>query len=761
MGRLRYFLLPTLLISLASLFFSLSFSPLSSFDSEGDLPDIIDDVYLDFDTLRTDLADYRWPTDASRTMTSGFGAFRRTHFHAGIDISTGGRTGHRVFASRSGYIARILVSPTGYGKMLQIRHDDGFTTVYAHLQRFTDSLDEYVRTLQYTNERYSLDIRPEVGAFPVRQGDLIALSGETGSGPPHLHFEIRDERMNPANPLLCPDFSAMIADTRPPEFEQISFAPFDHTGGIDGSAVPLSLPVRQAGPGLYDVPRSVRLSGAIGVSSKASDRVNATWYRNGIYHYEMFLDSVLVFESRLSRFSAQQSEQIALHYDWPLVEAGEGRFQKLFVEPGNRLPLYSKLPERGGVLETSLHESGPHSLLIIARDAHGNEARLRTTLFFDELPTVGVHRREGALVIAAASPQDLESVTVSSRSFKQQRWDKVSYSVKELLPTDEGLQLPVSFDDRRLWRIQTTNSRGTPSHPVFICPPAGKTSNTSLSLRKDFFRDFILVTLSSHLPFTERPSLWVHTGASKFITEIHARDERTYTGMVPLPLMTSTSVRLDARGSVNATTVEAFDEFSVYPITPGEGGKIVTGDGEFTVEFPPHGVYQTIYCRVEKTTAGYAVFPQDVLLNLGATVRFRIPGVPESIGLFSFDGRDKSLVSTMVSDGAITGKVTKFLSEFFLERDTIPPALSDLSISYTKGSLRVRFRIRDNLSGVDPDGFRLTVNDRIIIAEYDPEKKLVLFDDPYDLRPGAHVLQVEVRDKMGNRSILTRPFRTR
>src|SRR5512134_1440768 len=125
------------LLALAYSFLSSSFSPLSDYEPAGRLPDRIDDVYLNFDSLRTDLRDYAWPTDASRKMSSAFASFRTMHFHAGIDVSTNGRTGYKVFASRDGFVSRISVSPYGYGKLLHVRHPDGFTTVYAHLKGFS------------------------------------------------------------------------------------------------------------------------------------------------------------------------------------------------------------------------------------------------------------------------------------------------------------------------------------------------------------------------------------------------------------------------------------------------------------------------------------------------------------------------------------------------------------------------------------------------------------------------------------------------
>ena len=136
---------------------------------------------LNYDSVRTDLSDYLWPTEAGRGITSTFGEFRRTHFHAGIDVSTGDRTGFKTFAARDGYVWRIGVSPDGYGKVLYVRHSDGYTTVYAHLDRFSKSIEARVRKEQERLERYPVDITCRPDDLPVAKGDVIAYTGDRKS----------------------------------------------------------------------------------------------------------------------------------------------------------------------------------------------------------------------------------------------------------------------------------------------------------------------------------------------------------------------------------------------------------------------------------------------------------------------------------------------------------------------------------------------------------------------------------------------------
>ena len=82
------------------------------------------------------------------------GELRGDHFHMRIDIKTFGKTGHPVYASENGYIERIRVSASGYGKAIYIKHLDGKKTVYAHLNRFNKKIDDYVTNYQYRKKHF-------------------------------------------------------------------------------------------------------------------------------------------------------------------------------------------------------------------------------------------------------------------------------------------------------------------------------------------------------------------------------------------------------------------------------------------------------------------------------------------------------------------------------------------------------------------------------------------------------------------------------
>ena len=137
--------------------------------------------------------DYQWPTNASNTLTGVFGDIRPFRYHTGIDIRTYGVNGHDVYAIQDGYISRMLVSTSGYGKTIYIKMNDGNTSVYAHLDRFNEKLESIKGKLQSECKCYTIDKTFSENQIPILKGDIIGYTGDTGgiSGP-HLHFEIRN-----------------------------------------------------------------------------------------------------------------------------------------------------------------------------------------------------------------------------------------------------------------------------------------------------------------------------------------------------------------------------------------------------------------------------------------------------------------------------------------------------------------------------------------------------------------------------------------
>lgn len=338
-----------------------------------------------FNSLRTPFNDYIWPTDASRTITSTFGEFRRTHFHAGIDISTHNQTGFRVFAARDGFVWRVSISPTGYGKVLYVRHDDGYTTAYAHLKTFNDTINRIVREEQRRLEQYPLDLVLDHSVLPVKKGELIGYTGTSGIGSPHLHFEIRDENFNPVNPQLFDQLAK--DDNLPPAINRLAIIPLDSRSRVTGK--------RQASIATYferqkdkssRIPRTIQATGRVGFAVDVRDRIDGTYHRVGIHRLELFVDDSLIFAAQLDRLPADESKQILLFYNLPLMKKGKGRFQQLYTEVATSLPIYDRAAPLRGVLDAEELGAGNHSFTIVCKDIRGNATRLTGEIHLTPAP---------------------------------------------------------------------------------------------------------------------------------------------------------------------------------------------------------------------------------------------------------------------------------------------------------------------------------------------------------------------------------------
>ncbi|MFN5347602.1 MAG: M23 family metallopeptidase [Bacteroidota bacterium] len=157
--------------------------------------------------------DFRSPVDIPISLAGNFCEIRPNHFHSGIDIRTNGKEGLPIFAIDDGYVSRIKVSPTGFGRVVYINHPEGYTSVYAHLSSFNSPLDAFVDSIQKANESYDMEEFPDAKRFKVNKGDCIGWSGNSGSSAsPHLHFEIRDLKSEePLNPLAFLNYEDSIA----------------------------------------------------------------------------------------------------------------------------------------------------------------------------------------------------------------------------------------------------------------------------------------------------------------------------------------------------------------------------------------------------------------------------------------------------------------------------------------------------------------------------------------------------------------------
>lgn len=329
------------------------------------------------------------PVKIPLALSANFGELRIDHFHAGIDIKTQGVTGKEVVASAPGYIYRISVTPNGFGKALYLRHPSGYSTVYAHLDRFPDEIEDYVKKSQYEKKSFAVSLFPNAERFSFSQGDVIAWSGNTGgSSGPHLHFEIRkSDTEEPVNPLL---FRFGPADDIRPVIERLVIYPADSRTQINGRNSKLRIQV-SGGNGTYIIPpeNEIRISGPAGFGFKSYDLLNDNYNRCAAYSIELRIDSVTRFRYRMDKFAFGESRYINSHIDYEAYMREKIYYERTFVLPGDKLTAYHDVIDRGIF---NFSDSRNHKVEIILEDAHGNRSSLRFTVI-SEPPAPGEIRR--------------------------------------------------------------------------------------------------------------------------------------------------------------------------------------------------------------------------------------------------------------------------------------------------------------------------------------------------------------------------------
>ena len=270
------------------------------------------------------------PLNIPLIISGTFGELRANHFHAGLDIKTNGKEGYQVKSFNVGYVDRIRISTSGYGKALYIKHPNGLTSVYAHLSKFSSKIESFVKSHQYEKEVFEIQLFPKDNKIKVKAGEIIGFSGNTGgSSGPHLHFEVRDSKnQKTINPL---NYLNNIKDDRNPSIRSM----YVFKKNDEYPEKISKYEIKKINDSIYRSDNIIT-SGEISFGLNMFDRQSFSYNRNGIYKASIYQNDSLKFQYTFDELDFEDSKFINLLRDYKTKKEKGITIQRIIKHPDSK-----------------------------------------------------------------------------------------------------------------------------------------------------------------------------------------------------------------------------------------------------------------------------------------------------------------------------------------------------------------------------------------------------------------------------------------
>jgi len=702
---------------------------------------------------------YLWPTNASNYLTSSFCEYRPGHYHSAIDVKTWNKEGYPIYAIEDGYIYKIRVSPFGYGKVIYLKLEDGNFAIYAHLQRFTKSIDKIIREKQLTNQKYRLNWYPK--NIRVKKGDVIGYTGSTGIGTPHLHFEIRNSKEQPLNPLA---FYSKVKDGIRPRLQKLLVIPQDAKSYVNKSYLPQVFDLTYIKDGIHVIKEPINAQGRIGLAIKGYDQADGVYNKFAFYQTSFEIDGDEVFQISYDKMDFASTGYIDTEIYYPLRHKSKEVFHKLYIEPFNILPFYKEYKSSSDIIHM---EDSVVPFTITVKDFHGNTSKIIGEIQPDKNDPIKIKQKfvKNDWVYLKINLESFNFLSFScSQNLKD--WQQINYF--EIL-------------DRK---------SENPGHTLFTKIKIPDTTAQFLRIEakslydKDIFKTISITTIDS----LTKPSLVLSDKKLIIESTYLENDFKIFSNnqvesILPIQDINGRSQIAIAINRFHYPDFKFGFELSdsikwVAPVDmklfyPNSGSKEYFADSSIYIESRYHSFYDTTLIQANKSqmdsidlgipysSTAYEMQPHNIALLKGVSVFIK----PDSMfnshewALYKLNGGDKISFVTSNYDSIKSGFLfsTKSLGKYFIAQDTLPPTLEikhPIENKTYKNNPVIRFSAYDDHSGIDiEDNIKVTVDSMFVLPEWDPEEKTVfaIIDEP--LSAGKHEVLIEIKDLADNVTI--------
>ncbi len=315
------------------------------------------------------------PMKIELILAGNFCEMRSNHFHTGLDIKTKGVEGQKLYAIEDGYISRLRVSSWGYGNAIYIQHHNGLTSVYAHCKKFPKFIDSLIYQIQKNYESDVIDQDVLELKIPIKKGELIGYSGNSGSSSaPHLHFEIRETATEHAiNPLLFKCYQKLIKDTTIPTVKGVKFYAINPKGFLVPGKEKYFYVKNVKNQWFVNNGKPINIDDLLvdgcylSIGLHALDRLDGAYNWCGIYNVKVFKDNQLIHEQKMEYMDFEVNRFINTHQDYYAFKQQNRHIHKQFSTVINPLPIY---PLKNGKIEPQ-KRNGTYKISVY--DVHQNK----------------------------------------------------------------------------------------------------------------------------------------------------------------------------------------------------------------------------------------------------------------------------------------------------------------------------------------------------------------------------------------------------
>lgn len=730
-----------------------------------------------------------WPLKGEIDLASGFGDFRTGRFHAGLDIRTGGVAGKELYSPVNGYVERVRMSYYGYGKGLYLKGDDGRIYVFGHLSRFNDSLDRRVKLSQAAAKRYYVDLSFPADSVRVRAGQLLAFTGQTGAGAPHLHMEQRTAGNFPIDPLT---HGFKLPDKTKPIITRLGFQQVDdHSLFEDGTRL-LYYDINPAKkPGKYMLRQTLYLNSPFGMLVECSDRMRPGGMKQAVYRLSVYIDGKLFYEVVLDTLDYATGRTANLEYDFAEAVTGDAQVRRLFRETGDNFAGSRPADANAGVYGSGERAAlGSHDAKIVAEDAAGNKSEL--TFRFIWGPEGNLFRLDSSQVINATTTNffftpaaDWSRLGVDSVGVlvnQQQIWGRASTAW--ITRQGDG-RLLVKVEGRAISAAVLklggyTGGGGQFSDCVFS--GIRDIGVAHISVKSGAVGDGILITAETATGRASKCRFELYYRGRLLGTEYPQQffNSQQYRCFIPPKTQYA---HIDAIGAVMSQDTSAhvivYDS-TTYTLVGLDSAETATTDSLFTLHTGKSDLFRPSYVAVRKravenkgllnlASENYELLPQALVTRQDAEITLRpsvLTNVLNKSGLCRLDDTGERWIwlGGMGPDSLLHGKAAtggSYAAVFDIEPPTIASLnLTDFEIVKDRRPA-FHFVLKDNLSGFEDDrNIVIKLDSQWMIPEYDPESGICQTQSLDSLAAGEHLLSIEVKDRAGNEAQRYVKFRT-